>query len=191
MSDNENDNIETIVDDVDDVDDEDDDDDDNSSGGAYENDDEEVTNKALNSYDSDQESDMSNEDSTHVEEDVYNTFEKNEDFIQLYHPEELHLSFDEIHKYSLIKRNEKDQIVDPYHITYPLLSKYEKTKIIGLRVTQLNHGAIPFIDIKESYLDKYLIAERELKEKKIPYIIKRPIPNGKFEYWNIKDLEIV
>ena len=28
-------------------------------------------------------------------------------------------------------------------------------------------------------------------EKKIPYIIKRPIPNGKFEYWNIKDLEII
>ena len=60
-----------------------------------------------------------------------------------------------------------------------------------MRVTQLNHGAKPFIDIKDTYLDKYLIAERELKEKKIPYIIKRPIPNGTFEYWNIKDLEII
>jgi|TARA_B110000967_G_C18896433_1_gene570997 DNA-directed RNA polymerase I, II, and III subunit RPABC2 len=139
----------------------------------------------------DEESIMGDETETNVDEDVYNTFEDNKDFIELYHPEEIHLSFDEIHQYSLVERNEKNQIIDPHHKSYPLLSKYEKTKIIGMRVTQLNHGAKPFIDIKDIYLDKSLIAERELKEKKIPYIIKRPIPDGTFEYWNIKDLEII
>lgn len=139
----------------------------------------------------DEESIIGDDTETIVDEDVYNTFEDNKDFIELYHPEEIHLSFDEIHQYSLVERNEKNQIIDRYHKSYPLLSKYEKTKIIGMRVTQLNHGAKPFIDIKDTYLDKYLIAERELKEKKIPYIIKRPIPNGTFEYWNIKDLEII
>ena len=31
----------------------------------------------------------------------------------------------------------------------------------------------------------------ELKEKKIPFIIKRPIPGGGSEYWNVKDLELI
>jgi hypothetical protein len=38
-------------------------------------------------------------------------------------------------------------------------------------------------------LDNVLIAEKELREKKIPFIIMRPIPNGISEYWNINDLE--
>ena len=28
-------------------------------------------------------------------------------------------------------------------------------------------------------------------KKKIPFIIKRPIPGGAFEYWKLKDLEII
>lgn len=172
--------------------------DENDSGEEnYEDSDEEPkefngkTNDYNTSDEEDGESIIGEDTETNMDEDVYNTFEDNKDFIELYHPEEIHLSFDEIHQYSLVERNEKNQIIDPYHKSYPLLSKYEKTKIIGMRVTQLNHGAKPFIDIKDTYLDKYLIAERELKEKKIPYIIKRPIPNGTFEYWNIKDLEII
>ena len=41
------------------------------------------------------------------------------------------------------------------------------------------------------FLEPSLIAEQELKEKRIPFIIKRPLPNGKYEYWNVKDLEII
>ena len=42
----------------------------------------------------------------------------------------------------------------------------------------------------ENIIDGYLIAEMELKEKKLPFIIRRPLPNQTFEYWKIKDLEI-
>ena len=28
----------------------------------------------------------------------------------------------------------------------------------------------------------------ELKQKKLPYIIKRPFPGGKTEYWKLSDL---
>ena len=31
----------------------------------------------------------------------------------------------------------------------------------------------------------------ELKEKKIPFIIQRPLPNGNAEYWALEDLEIL
>ena len=51
----------------------------------------------------------------------------------------------------------------------------------------LNH----FIPVDEEVIDGYIIAERELMQKKIPFIIKRPISNDKFEYWRLEDLEIV
>jgi len=73
----------------------------------------------------------------------------------------------------------------------PILTKYEKTRILGLRTKQLNDGAPPLIKLSENIIDSYLIAEMELKEKKIPYIIQRPLPNGNSEYWALEDLEIL
>lgn len=117
-------------------------------------------------------------------------FDDNLNYMELYHPEEINVSFDEMYKLSLITRNEQGIINDENHKTYPILSKYEKTKLIGLRVTQINKGAEPYVSYK-SILEPSLIAEKELKEKKIPFIIKRPLPNGKYEFWNVKDLEII
>ena len=90
----------------------------------------------------------------------------------------------------MITRNEEGVIMDANHRTYPILSKYEKTKIIGLRVSQLNKGAEPYVALKTKLiLDNSLVAEKELQEKKLPFIIMRPLPNGKCEYWNVNDLE--
>ncbi len=113
------------------------------------------------------------------------------DYIKKVHPEEVHITFDEMNKLSIIKRDVNGRIVDSLHRTYPILSKYEKTKIIGIRVSQLNKGATPYIKLKSKILDNSLIAEKELIEKRLPFIIRRPIPNGQFEYWNINDLEII
>ncbi len=109
-----------------------------------------------------------------------------------FHPEEIHKSFDEIYQLSHIKRNAEGIIIDENHTTYPILSKYEKTKLIGLRVAQLNKGAHPYVALKHAtILDNSLIAEKELKEKKLPFIIMRPLLNGKSEYWNVSDLEYI
>ena len=35
------------------------------------------------------------------------------------------------------------------------------------------------------------IAEKELEDKKVPFIIRRPLPNGSSEYWKVKDLEML
>ena len=99
-------------------------------------------------------------------------------------------------KLTFIKRDATGVINDKFHRTLPFLTKYEKTKVIGLRVKQLNHGSKPFINLKETFgsniiLDNNLIAEKELMFKKIPFIICRPITNKFNEYWNIKDLEII
>lgn len=117
-------------------------------------------------------------------------FDNNLNYMEIYHPEDIHVSFDEMYKLSLITRNEDGIIDDENHKTFPILSKYEKTKLIGLRVTQINKGSVTYVD-PISILDPSLIAERELKEKKIPFIIKRPLPNGKYEFWNVKDLEVI
>jgi len=110
-------------------------------------------------------------------------------YLQKYHPQEMHKPFEEIYKLTLITRNEQGVINDALHKTYPILSKYERSKILGLRVSQLNKGAKPYVTINKNILDNILIAEKELKEKKIPFIIMRPMPNGKCEYWNVNDLE--
>lgn len=113
------------------------------------------------------------------------------EYIKSYHPEEIHKPFDEIFQLSHVTRNEEGNIIDDNHKTYPILSKYEKTRIVGLRVSQLNKGAKPFITLKNKILDNSLIAEKELQEKALPFIIMRPIPNASSEYWKVSDLELI
>jgi DNA-directed RNA polymerase I, II, and III subunit RPABC2 len=62
---------------------------------------------------------------------------------------------------------------------------------LGERAKQINSGAKPFTIVDDNIIDGYLIALKELEEKKMPFIIKRPMPNGGCEYWKLSDLEIL
>ena len=108
-----------------------------------------------------------------------------------YHNECLYKNFNEIKELCKIIRNKDGIIVDEMHKTMPLLTKYEKTKILGMRVKQLNSGADPYITINEKIIDNYLIAQMELEQKKLPFIIQRPLPNNNFEYWKLQDLDLL
>lgn len=103
------------------------------------------------------------------------------------HPEILSINNKELQLLTKIKYNKDGIINDPLHKTTPILSKYEKTKIIGQRAKQIQQGAKPFIE-NHNIIDSYLIACMELEANKIPFIIKRPLPNNNFEYWKITDL---
>ena len=70
-------------------------------------------------------------------------------------------------------------------------SSYEKAKILGQRAKQINHGSTPFVDVPSNIIDGHTIALIELNQKKIPFIIRRPLPNGTSEYWKVKDLKII
>jgi DNA-directed RNA polymerase subunit K/omega len=77
------------------------------------------------------------------------------------------------------------------NITRNILSKYEKTKIIGLRMEQLVRNSPPCIEIdKTKPFNPFEIAMKELESRKIPFMIARKLPNGKKEYWRIEDLII-
>jgi len=113
------------------------------------------------------------------------------DYINDYHPECLVHNYEEISRLTIIVRDEYGIVVDPLHRTVPFLTKYEKARVLGQRSKQIETGARPFIDVPPNVIDGYVIAEMELKQKKIPFIIKRPIPGGAFEYWNLRDLEFI
>jgi DNA-directed RNA polymerase I, II, and III subunit RPABC2 len=110
-------------------------------------------------------------------------------YINEYHPECLHHNYDEIALMSLVTRDNHNIIIDALHKTIPTLTKYEKARILGQRASQIESGAKPLVSVPEHIVEGYLIAELELKQKRIPFIIRRPIPGGGCEYWNIKDLE--
>ena len=115
----------------------------------------------------------------------------NRDYLQEYHPETKQINFKELLTLSNITRNKKGIIIDPLHITMPILTRYEKAKVLGLRAKQINHGAKPFVELSKDIIDGHTIANMELIQQKIPFIIRRPMPNGGSEYWKVSDLQIV
>jgi len=68
------------------------------------------------------------------------------------------------------------------------ITKFEKTKILGQRATEISMGAPPLVDIGDIY-DPVKIAEKEYDEKKIPYIINRVLPNGNVQHIKFSELE--
>ncbi len=77
---------------------------------------------------------------------------------------------------------------DPNHRSPPFLTLYERTKVIGFRANQLSQRAKPYIEIPEYVTDVSEIARLELEARRLPYIIRRPMPDGSFEYWRLSDL---
>ncbi len=113
----------------------------------------------------------------------------NKNYITDFHPECLVHNFDEVSKLAMVVRDMDGIIIDPLHKTIPYLTKYERAKILGQRTKQIETGSKPFVKVDDNIIDCYIIAELELQAKKIPFIIKRPIPGGAFEYWHVRDLE--
>ena len=127
------------------------------------------------------------------DEEYLQKFDKEirENYILNQHPESLINNYDEIYNLAKVQRNKENIIIDNLHKTIPILTKYEKTKILGLRAKQLNNGAVPYVKLNSNVIDGYLIALKELEQKKIPFIIRRPLPSGASEYWHLQDLEII
>ena len=113
-----------------------------------------------------------------------------------FHPEMKTFSNHQVNALTAIDRKaENNQLIidDALHRTIPFLTKYEKARIIGERTKQLNDGAHPFIALSpgDNVIDGYSIALKEFDARAIPVIIKRPLPNGQFEFWKLCDLEYV
>lgn len=139
------------------------------------------------------EDDDEDDEEDEEEDDYLQKFDKNvrSDFISRYHPESKSHNYEEIKALSRVSRNSSGIVSDVLHKTLPFLTKYEMTRVLGQRARQINAGAKIFVVVPPNVLDGYLIAKMELEQKKMPFIIKRPLPNGGFEYWNVSDLELI
>jgi len=137
---------------------------------------------------------LSSDDSEEEEDDDY--LQKFDDelrtnFINKHHPEVSVHNYEEVKKLAVVVRDGNGTIIDQLHRTIPIMTKYESTRILGQRSKQIENGAQPLVPMPSNIIDSYIIAENELKEKKIPFIIRRPIPNGGSEYWYAYDLELL
>lgn len=75
-------------------------------------------------------------------------------------------------------------------VCFPFLTQFEKTKVLSFRASQLAQGGRPYIAVPDEVTDVYTIAKMELKERRLPFIVKRPLPDGDYEYWRLSELLI-
>jgi len=135
----------------------------------------------------------SDDDSDEEDDDNFKKLENDisKEYLMSYHPELKNINFNELIALSKITRNKDGFIVDPLHKTFPYLTKFERAKILGQRAKQINNGSPIFVKVTPNIIDGHTIALMELQQKKIPFIIKRPLPNGSNEYWKVSDLSIL
>ncbi len=72
-------------------------------------------------------------------------------------------------------------------ITTRYLTKYEKARVLGTRALQISMNAPVMVDL-DGETDPLKIAEKELRERKIPIIIRRYMPDGSHEDWSVDEL---
>ena len=72
-------------------------------------------------------------------------------------------------------------------ITTRYLTKYERARVLGTRALQISMNAPVMVDL-EGETDPLKIAQKELRERKIPIVIRRYLPDGSYEDWGIDEL---
>ncbi len=71
----------------------------------------------------------------------------------------------------------------------PTLTRFEKARIMGARALQLSLGAPIFIEIPKNATTSLEIAMEELKQRVIPIVIRRTLPNGDYQNLSIDQFE--
>jgi DNA-directed RNA polymerase I, II, and III subunit RPABC2 len=95
---------------------------------------------------------------------------------------------DDLNSFSSKNFSNKKKIFDK-RITLPYLTKYEKARILGARALQISMGAPILINL-EGETDSLEIALKELKNRIIPIVIRRYLPCGNYEDWEIDEMVI-
>ncbi|KAI1000753.1 hypothetical protein K3495_g7444 [Podosphaera aphanis] len=86
------------------------------------------------------------------------------------------------------QKTPKDKkIPNDQRITTPYMTKYERARILGTRALQISMNAPVLVDL-EGETDPLQIAIKELREKKVPLIVRRYMPDGCYEDWTCEEL---
>eukprot|EP00922_Rhytidocystis_sp_ex-Travisia-forbesii_P058030 GHVS01085855.1.p1 GENE.GHVS01085855.1~~GHVS01085855.1.p1 ORF type:complete len:135 (-),score=23.28 GHVS01085855.1:357-761(-) len=74
-------------------------------------------------------------------------------------------------------------------VTSPYMTKFEKARIVGTRALQISMNAPVTIPL-DGEIDPLIIAEKELHQKSIPFTVRRYLPDGSYEDWDLEELII-
>lgn len=73
-------------------------------------------------------------------------------------------------------------------ITVPYITKYERARILGVRATQISMNSPVMIETN-GLTDPLEIALEEYKQKKIPLLVRRHLPDKTYEDWKLTDFK--
>lgn len=89
----------------------------------------------------------------------------------------------------------RDSVDTSARITMPYYSKYEYTTLVGIRAQQIADGAKPLISLEGMQTSHpqfvWKVAEREIAERVLPFIVHRRLPDGNSEYWSATELSVM
>ena len=80
-------------------------------------------------------------------------------------------------------------------VTREYFTRYEHSALLATRAQQLAEGAKPLISLEgmkpSDPLFVWIVAQKEIEQRKLPFIIRRQLPNGTSEYWSAQELELI
>jgi len=104
------------------------------------------------------------------------------------------MSLEEHPEVKPVFRKEVQDSVQQPRITRPFFTIYEYTALLSIRTQLLAEGAKPLVDIKglKTSDPRFLefVVKREIEQRKLPFLIRRQLPDGKAEYWSAQELEM-
>lgn len=74
-------------------------------------------------------------------------------------------------------------------VTINVLTKYERARILGTRALQISMNAPVLVTI-DGETDPLTIALKELRERVIPLVIRRILPDNSYEDWGVAEMEV-
>lgn len=94
----------------------------------------------------------------------------------------------------IFRKDIAEEVKKP-RITREYFTKYEYTALIALRAQQLADGAKPLASTEglkpSDPMFVWHVAKREVEQRKLPFIIRRQLPDGTAEFWSVQELEIM
>lgn len=91
------------------------------------------------------------------------------------------------HPKNNVQSTKEKRIPNEKRTTTPYMTKYERARVLGTRALQISMNAPVLVDL-EGETDPLQIAIKELREKKIPLVVRRYLPDGYYEDWTCEEL---
>lgn len=92
-------------------------------------------------------------------------------------------------------RSEVVESVKEPRVTRGYYTKYEYTALVAMRAQQLAEGAKPLVELTglrtSDPLFVWNVAKREIEQRKLPFIVRRQLPDGTAEFWSTQEMEIL